>query len=196
MSGLESVDSPLSPVYPVPLISINHDFLSREKKPLFDLNVFMDAEIHLLIHFLWLRGAFNEQIMCQIKETSGDGVIHVQGVQQCTHDFVAERTEFDALSRLDRPIDPENTDRIRELLESKPHISQKTLSRRLNLHHDTVHRILTEKLGLYKFSFKWIPHFLRESQKQEHVRISMELFRFQEESSPQKVAKVFPCNES
>jgi hypothetical protein len=44
-----------------------------------------------------------------------------------------------------KKIDCKNADRIRELLESEPYISQKTLSRRLNLHHDAVHRILTEE---------------------------------------------------
>jgi hypothetical protein len=73
----------------------------------------MDVEIHAVMHFLWLRGTFNEQI----KETYGDCVIHVRSVQQCSHDFAARRTALDALPRPGRPIDPENADRIRELLE-------------------------------------------------------------------------------
>jgi hypothetical protein len=93
-------------------------------------------------------------------------------------------------------MDPENAGRIMELLESEPYISQKTLSRRLSLHHDTVHRILTEELGSCKVNFKWIPHFLPDSHKQERVRVSMELLRFLEESSPQKLANVFTGDES
>jgi len=91
----------------------------------------MDVEIHSVIHFLWLRGASNEQIMSQIKETYGDGVIHLRSVQRWTHDFAAGRTELDALPRPGRPIDPENADRMRELLESELHISQKTLGYQL-----------------------------------------------------------------
>jgi hypothetical protein len=66
----------------------------------------------------------------------------------------------------------------------------------LNLHHKIVHRILTEELGWCKANFKWIPHCLTESQKQERVRISMELLRFLEEFSPQKVANRFTGDES
>jgi hypothetical protein len=40
----------------------------------------MDLEIHSVMHFLWLTGAFNGEIMPQIKETYGDGVIHLQSV--------------------------------------------------------------------------------------------------------------------
>jgi DNA invertase Pin-like site-specific DNA recombinase len=114
----------------------------------------MNLKIHSAIHFLWLRGVFNEQIMSQIKETYGDGLIHLQGVQRWTHDFAAVRTELDALPRSGRPRDPENPDRIRALFESEFHISQKRLSKRLNLHQNIVHRILTEELGLCKANFK------------------------------------------
>jgi uncharacterized ferritin-like protein (DUF455 family) len=156
----------------------------------------VDVEICSVIYFLWLRGASKEQMILQIKETYGDGVTHVRSVQRWTHDFAARRTELDALPRPGRPTDPENADRIWELLESKPYISQKTRSRRLNLHHDIVHEILTEELGLRKVNFKWIPHSLTESQKQEHIKISMELLPFLEEFSPQKLADVFTGNES
>jgi hypothetical protein len=108
----------------------------------------MNVEIRSVIHFLWLEDASNEQIMSQIKETYGDRVIHLRSVQRWTHEFTAGRTELDAFPRLGRPIDSEIPDRIRELLEREPYISQKTLSRRLTLHHDTVHRIRTEQLGL------------------------------------------------
>jgi hypothetical protein len=107
----------------------------------------MNVEIHSVLHFLWFRGAFNEQIISQIKETYGDGTIDLRSVQQWSQDFAARRTELDALPRSGRPMDPENPDRIGVLLESEFDTSQKTLSKRLNLHHKIVHRILTEELG-------------------------------------------------
>jgi hypothetical protein len=125
----------------------------------------MNVEIHLLIHFLWLRGTFNEQIICQIKETYGDGAIDFRNVQQWSQDLAVRRTELDALPRPGQPMDPENADRIRVFLESGFDTSQKRLSERLNLHQNIVHRILTEELGLCKANFKWIPHSLTESQK-------------------------------
>jgi hypothetical protein len=105
----------------------------------------MDVEIHSVIHFLWLRGAFNEQIISQIKKTYGYHVIHFRSVQRSTHDSATGRTEFDALPRPEVLINLENADRIRELLESELYSSQKTLSRRLNLHHDTDNRIFTRE---------------------------------------------------
>jgi hypothetical protein len=96
----------------------------------------------------------------------------------------------------DRSIDPEHADRIRELLESNRYISQKTLSSRLNLHHDPVHQILAEDFGLCNVCFKWIPHSLTKSHNPERVRISMELFRVLEEFSPQKLAHVLIGDES
>jgi hypothetical protein len=55
---------------------------------------------------------------------------------------------------IDRSIDPENADRIKELLETEPYFPQKILSKRWNLRHDTVHRIVREELGLCKVNFK------------------------------------------
>jgi transposase len=101
----------------------------------------MDLEILSIIHFLWLRGASNEQIMSQIKETYENGMIHLRSVQRWTHDFAAGRAELDALPRPGRPRDFGKAERIRELLESELDVSQKTLSRKLNLHHDTIHCI-------------------------------------------------------
>jgi hypothetical protein len=74
--------------------------------------------------------------MSQIKETYGDSAIDLRSVQQWSHNFPAARTELDALPRPDRRMDSENPDRIRELLESEFDTSQKTLSTRVNLHHD------------------------------------------------------------
>jgi hypothetical protein len=100
------------------------------------------------------------------------------------------------LLRPDRPIDPENADRLRELLKSEPYLSHKSLSRRLNPRHDTVHRLFTEELGSCKIKFKWIPHSLTESHDQKRVGISTDPLRFLEESSPQKLANVFTGDES
>jgi hypothetical protein len=148
------------------------------------------------MHFLWLRGASNKQIMSQIKETYGDIVIHLRSVQQWIHDFGAGRRELYALSGSDRLIDQENIDRTRKVLQSELYISQKALSRKLNVHHDAVDRMLTEEFELCKVNFKWISHFLIEFRKQECVRISMKLFRFLEESSLQKLVNIFIDDES
>jgi hypothetical protein len=59
----------------------------------------------------------------QIKETYGDGVIHIRNVQRWTHDLAAGTTKLNAFPRPGRPIDPENADRIRMLLESEPYVS-------------------------------------------------------------------------
>jgi DNA invertase Pin-like site-specific DNA recombinase len=123
----------------------------------------MDDEIHSVIYFLWLRGASKEKIVSQIQETYGDGMIYVQSAQRWTHDFAAARTELDALPRPGRPIDSENAGGIRELLQSEAYISKKTLSRKLDLHHGTVHRIFTKERGLSKVNFKLIPHSLTDS---------------------------------
>jgi hypothetical protein len=108
----------------------------------------MDVEINSVTHCLWLRGASNKKIKSQIKETYGDGVIHLRSVQRWTHDFAARRTELHPLPSRGRPIDPEKADRIRGPPESEHYLSQKTLPRRLNIRHDRVHRILAEELGL------------------------------------------------
>jgi len=157
----------------VSLISINRDLLPTLNQSVLSFQHLYHSLYPFAIHFLWLRGASNKQIMSQIKETYEDVVIHVRSVQRWTHDFAAGRTELDALARLDWPIDPENANRIRELLESECDISQKTLSRRLNLHRDTVRRILGEEFGLCKVNFKGITHSLIESHKHERLRISM-----------------------
>jgi hypothetical protein len=121
---------------------------------LLPFSVVRDVEIHSVRDFLWRRVGFKEQIMSQIKETYGDGMIHLRSVQGWTHDFAAGRAELPASTRFGRATGLENADRIMEFLESEPYNSQKTLSRRPNLHHDMVHRILTEGLGWCKVNFK------------------------------------------
>jgi hypothetical protein len=121
----------------------------------------------------------------------GDGVIHLRSVQRWTHHFSVRRTELDVLARPGRPIGPENADRKKELPDSEPYFPQKKLSRRLSLHSNTIHRILTEEFWLHKVNFKGIPHSLTHSHNQEHVRISMERLPFLEEYSPWKLTDAF-----
>jgi hypothetical protein len=87
----------------------------------------MYVKIYLVMLFLWFRGIFNKQIMFRIKKMYGNSVIHFQNLQRWTLDFAARRTELDAFARLGRLIDPENANRIKELLESESDISQETL---------------------------------------------------------------------
>jgi hypothetical protein len=85
----------------------------------------MDVEIHSVIRCLWLRGASNKKIMSQVKETYGDGVIHARSVYRWIHDFAVGRMDLDGLPRPGQPIDPENADRIRTLLQIESCLSQK-----------------------------------------------------------------------
>jgi DNA invertase Pin-like site-specific DNA recombinase len=65
-----------------------------------------------------------------------------------------EKTELDSTSRSGRPANPENTTRVRELIEYEPYISQKIITSRFGIHHETVKRILKHELGLVKGNFK------------------------------------------
>jgi hypothetical protein len=42
----------------------------------------MNVELHSVIHFLWLRGTGNNQILSQIQETDGIDAISLRMVQR------------------------------------------------------------------------------------------------------------------
>jgi DNA invertase Pin-like site-specific DNA recombinase len=114
----------------------------------------MNLHFHFKIHFLWLRGTGNGQILVQTQETYGTDAILRRPRQRWIHNFADGKTELDSAPRSGRPTNRSNKARVRKLIGSEPYIAQKTIASRLGIHQETLKLILKHELGLVKGNFK------------------------------------------
>jgi transposase len=68
-------------------------------------------------------------------------------------------------------------DSISQFLADEPFLSARTLAKRLLVHPQTIKRVLTEDLGMRKFTRRWIPHELSLSNRQQRVELAETLPR-------------------
>jgi transposase len=107
----------------------------------------------------------NEQIVAELEEVYGKGVVHIRTVQRWTDKFANRQEDFNDVPKPGRPRLTEEVGRIQEILKDKPFASQKAMARELSIRPSAMKRLLTEDLGMRKVSFKWIPHKLTDLQK-------------------------------
>jgi hypothetical protein len=65
----------------------------------------MNVELHSVIHFLWIRGTGNDQILSHMQETYGTNAISLRMAQQWTNDFATEKpSSIPPQGRVGRPV--------------------------------------------------------------------------------------------
>ena len=62
-------------------------------------------------------------------------------------------------------ITPNNIEKVREFIKREPKSSVRYMEMELNISKDSIHRILTEVLGLRKVCARYVPHKLTDDQK-------------------------------
>lgn len=90
--------------------------------------------------------------------------------------------------RIGRPIsvvNDVNTQAVAALVKENPRITYEEIEHMLGISAPSIFTILHEHLKLRKVSCRWVPHLLKEKEKQERVRISKEIIeKFQDGQSP------------
>jgi len=141
-------------------------------------------ELRAVVHFLFLKGLTNRAIYEEVNAVYGQGeqVVALSSVKYWTKAFKEGRTRMADESRPGRPRIPGLGERVKELLAEEQFLSQKKLAKALGVHQTTMHRVLTEDLGLVRVNFKWIPHSLNDTQKRERVELAGNLLDILESS--------------
>ena len=66
----------------------------------------------------------------------------------------------------------ENVENVAKLLNDDRRYSCDEIARELGVSHESIHRILTERLQMTKIATRWVPHMSSENEKHQHVNIA------------------------
>lgn len=90
----------------------------------------------------------------------------------------------------------ENVDRVRNILTSDRRLTIADLSLSTGLAEKTIHRILTEDLGLKKLTARWVPRLLTDDHKTSHLEFSRNFIKSHFEEGTAFLRRIVTCDES
>ncbi len=110
----------------------------------------------------------------QLTDVFEDGVCSYSSVKNWCSDFQeGKRHSLEDNPRCGAPMSTRTADVIQqvdELVRNDPKMSVRDLEDETNIPHSTIHRILTEDLGLRNVCSVWVPHSLSAQNKEDRVK--------------------------
>jgi histone-lysine N-methyltransferase SETMAR len=135
------------------------------------------------IKFLWKERCPAKEIHERLQAVDGDAAYAPPSVYYSVKEFRCGRDDIVDQTRPGRsPIDNLDGD-ILCVLQYGPFATVRSIAEEVDISHETVHRRLTESLGLRPRLLEWVPHFLTPNLKRKRVELAKELLdilRFEE----------------
>ena len=141
-------------------------------------------EQRAFVKIMTLRHRKPPEIHEALLEACGDSAMALRTVQKWAQRVHEGNGSTEDASRTGRPSSAcvdEHVEQIRALMQNERRWTCTELAEQTDVSKTSVHRILTQHLGMRKISARWVPHNLSPIQKQERVRISRELLRRSQE---------------
>ena len=85
--------------------------------------------------------------------------------------------------------------RVRDVINEDRRQSVREIGAKLTLGKSTVHRVLKADLGMNKVRARWVPHILREEEKQKRVLCSTEFLQRYDHEGEQFLQRIITTNE-
>jgi hypothetical protein len=114
----------------------------------------ISLKIRTVMYFLWLKDFPNAEIHREIDFVYEEGVIWPRDIRNWTHHFAEGDYSLEDRLRTDRLRSIEYMDAICALLADDLYLPQKRIASILNIHQDTVKRILRQELWLRNVNCK------------------------------------------
>ena len=130
------------------------------------------------IKFCFRLGKTATQTLSLIKEAYKDEALSKAQVFRWHSEFRNGRESVEDLERAGRPTtvtSDETVTKVRNLLNSDRRLSLRLMAAELDMNHTTVHKIVTEQLGMRKICAKLVPRVLSDEQKQRRVECCQEM---------------------
>ena len=125
-----------------------------------------------MIYYDFRRGLTQEQCINQLNSTFGDEAPSTPTVYRWYIEFKRGRSSLTDEVKEGRPksvVVPENIDAVRKLIEEDRHVTYQEIERYLSISMTSIHKILHEHLCVRKLCARWIPHLLKDAQKNARV---------------------------
>lgn len=140
------------------------------------VSVTAKCELRAVIRFLNAKNVEPVNIHRQLCEIYGENCMSVQQVRFWCREFTNGRTDVHDEQRSGRPsLSDEVVAKVEAILREDRRITVRDLALRVpEICPDSVHKIVTEKLGYHKVCARWVPHMLTPDHKSQRVDCSRE----------------------
>jgi len=137
-------------------------------------------EQRAFVKIMTLRHVKAAEIRQALEEACGDSAMALRTVQKWVQRFQSGDGSIEDATSSGRPPSAcveESVNKVRDLMANDRRWTCTEIAENLDLSKSSVHRILTDHLGMRKLSARWVPHNLTSDQKANRVRISRQLLR-------------------
>lgn len=157
---------------------------------------FSFIELRAFVHYCVLRGMKTAEIIEEMSGVLEEQCPSPAFITTWARRFRAGETRLEDAERSGRPVGPDHSETISMALTENPFISAMGISVGYGIPYTTVHRVLTQQLGLKYYVSRWIPAHLDQNQKANRVRDSKALLGCIEDRSYKGFTNLLTADES
>jgi histone-lysine N-methyltransferase SETMAR len=155
----------------------------------------MELEQRAVIFFYGRQNLGAKRILRKLVKVYADQAYTLGSIKYWLKKLRSGITEIIDSPRPGRPI-VDLAEILLGLLAEQPYASTKSLAKQTQASQETVKRVLIQEMGFQKYTLKWVPHDLSQSQKLERVTASRELLRVLQENRGNNFADIITGDES
>lgn len=140
----------------------------------------MNIEQRANIKFCFKLGKSFTETHELMQQVYGDDCLSRSRVHEWFKRFQEGRETLEDDQHVGQPkfvITPPNIEKVREFIKAEPKSSLRYMEMELNISRDSIHRILTDHLGLRKVCARFVPHKLTDDQKLLRVQHSKDIIK-------------------
>ena len=140
----------------------------------------MNTEFRPVIHYCFLREMNAKDIFAEMKSAYKGNTPGESTIYKWLKRFKEGRETLDDDPRSGRPINNDENEAILRILEEQPFASSRYISGMLSIPKSTVCHKLVWQLNYRKLNFRWIPHELKQENKNKRVEMSKDILNILE----------------
>jgi hypothetical protein len=146
-------------------LNILHVYVFRERS----------LELHMMIHFFYLRGRSRVNCRSEMTEASGQGVVALSPIFRCYLAFGATKRTFDDGHGPWKILNPSILAHAQEILEVEPCGLAHDIAERPDEPRDIALHCMTDEIGWKKLKFRWVASDSWDENRIKHLSMSSEI---------------------
>ena len=162
----------------------------------------MDGKISELKVYCKIRaqlGFLPTEIHADLQKVYGNSALKYAAVCKWVCRFNDGRESIENDSRVGRPVSvltEKNVATVKWLIAEDASYTEKEMEELSGIHSSSVLKILRERLWIHKICMRWVPHLLKDEQKQSWVRLASQVIEKYDKCDPHSLEEIVTGDET